>query len=77
MKPVGKRVVVINRDTGRPIFTGHRADIGPPWFGWSRIIPDQEFIDLPPMYEVVEVKEAQQRCPRYPDCGCREECGEG
>ena len=55
-RPIGKRVAVLDAE-GRVIFTGHHANIGPGWFGWNRIIPDQPFIDLPPKYKVVPVKE--------------------
>lgn len=53
-EPVGPRVRVVD-DGGHVIFTGHRADIGPPWMFWNRIIPDQPYVDLPPRYRVEEI----------------------
>ncbi len=57
VKPTGRRIVVIDSDTDREIFTGYLADIPPPWWGWHRVIPDQGFIDLPPKYKIREVRE--------------------
>jgi hypothetical protein len=62
-RPTGKRVEVIDLDTGHVLFTGHRANIGPPWMFWNRIIPDQPYIDLPPKYKVVERKEEENGSP--------------
>jgi len=46
----GARVVVCDED-GRPLFRGTLADTEPPWWGWSRVIPDG-YIDLPPKYKI-------------------------
>jgi hypothetical protein len=56
IEPTGDRVVVIDPDTGRELFTGHLASVGPPWLGWHRVIPDQPFIDLPPKWRVEQKK---------------------
>jgi hypothetical protein len=51
----GKRVEVISRLHRHAIMRGMLADDRPPWRGWSRVIPENGYVDLPPAYEVREI----------------------
>lgn len=56
IKP-GDRVRVLD-ENGKPVFTGHLAPTSPPWWGWSRVVPDGH-IDLPPKYTLEKIGESE------------------
>jgi hypothetical protein len=51
----GKRVEVISRLHKHAIMRGVLAGEQPAWHGWSRVIPENGYVDLPPAYEVREI----------------------
>lgn len=57
MSGAGRRVRVLEPDTGRVLFTGRLADTPSPWAGHTRVIPDAEAIDLASRYKVVEIED--------------------
>jgi hypothetical protein len=55
---MSKRVQVYIEMDGKRInaFTG-TLRAGVPWMFWHRIVPDTEYIDLPPIFCIEEIKE--------------------
>lgn len=57
------RVEVLDPESGRTLFTGRLADTESPWVFWTRVVPDDGPVDLPPKYKVRRLGAVERGAP--------------